>query len=238
MKLSVVIPVYNEEENIVDLIEEVVSVMPALGEYEIVVVDDGSKDKTLDVLKTRQAKNDIPLRIIRHLDNCGQSTALHTGVTCSQGEWIITLDGDGQNNPVDIPALYSRLNGSATNLKLVCGHRQKRQDSQIKLLSSRVANGIRSRILGDGVADTGCGLKMFPRDVFLNLPFFDHMHRFLPALVRREGWDVVSCPVSHRPRTKGKSKYGIHNRLWAGIIDMLGVLWLKFRCKQARYEEI
>src|SRR5579885_1594275 len=149
-----------------------------------------------------------------------------------------TPDGDGQNDPADIPRLLSAYAAAAGGDVMVCGQRRRRRDSWIKRFASRVANGVRSRLLGDGVPDTGCGLKVFPRDLFLRLPWFDHMHRFLPALVLREGGRVEKVEVNHRPRAGGRTKYGIHNRLWAGIVDLLGVLWLQRRGNAKRIREM
>ena len=173
------------------------------------------------------------LRVIRHVRSCGQSTAIHTGVEAARFPWIATLDGDGQNDPQDIRVLLEVLSamGSKGDATLIAGHRAKRHDSWLRKLSSRIANSVRGRLLGDRTPDTGCGLKMFRRDLFLALPFFDHMHRFLPALVIRHGGEIVSVPVSHRPRHAGRSKYGVHNRLWVGIVDLFGVMWLQHRMR-------
>jgi dolichol-phosphate mannosyltransferase len=162
-------------------------------------------------------------------------------VRAARADWILTLDGDGQNDPADIPALIERLHehpASGQSLQLVMGHRAKRQDSWLRRLSSRVANGVRSRLLRDATPDSGCGLKLFSRQGFLELPYFDHMHRFLPALVQRNGGAVVSVRVNHRPRTRGRSKYGLHNRLWVGIVDLFGVSWLLRRAKLPEVNEL
>ncbi len=233
MKISVVVPVHNEAENIVSLIEESVNAMSTAQAYEIIYVDDGSNDRTAAVLK--QALRDFKaLRVIQHEHSCGQSTAIHTGVKAAIYPWIATLDGDGQNDPADIPRLYEvlmRERETTRNLWMVAGWRNKRYDSAWRLFSSKVANGIRSRLLGDHTPDTGCGLKVFSRDRFQELPYFDHMHRFLPALILRAGGQVISEPVNHRSRTNGYSKYGTLDRLWAGIIDLSGVIWLQKRAK-------
>jgi dolichol-phosphate mannosyltransferase len=226
--VSVVIPVRNEAENIRPLIEEIRAALGE-GEYEIVYVDDGSTDDTYRILREYQRGFDR-LKILRHSQSCGQSTAVLTGVKAARHPWIATLDGDGQNDPADIPALLaSAAQGTA---HLVCGYRRKRRDTWIKRMSSRIANGVRSRMLGDQTPDTGCGLKLFRRDLFLALPYFDHMHRFMPALVQRTGGRVVSVEVNHRPRERGKSNYGLHNRLWVGIVDIFGVMWLIRRSKR------
>jgi dolichol-phosphate mannosyltransferase len=240
VKISVVVPVHNEAGNIVSLIEEIVNAMSTANAYEIIYVDDGSNDQTNAVLK--QALRDFnALRVIRHEQSCGQSTAIYTGVKAAKYPWIATLDGDGQNDPADIPRLYEALireRETATNLWMVAGWRNKRYDSAWRLFSSKVANGVRSRLLGDNTPDTGCGLKIFSRESFLELPYFDHMHRFLPALVLRAGGHVISVPVNHRSRTTGYSKYGTLDRLWAGITDMFGVIWLQKRAKLPLINEI
>ena len=230
MDLSVVIPVHNEAENIQPLVDEIVAALDGRYDYEIVYVDDGSTDDTLERL--RAARAGCPrLRILRHARGCGQSTAIRTGVRAARAPVIATLDGDGQNDPADIPGLVERLRQAdpGERLWLVAGWRQRRQDDWLRRISSKVANGVRSRLLGDATPDTGCGLKVFPREVFLELPYFDHMHRFLPALVQRAGGRVVSVPVHHRPRERGTSKYGVGNRLWVGIVDLFGVRWLQRR---------
>lgn len=233
MKISIVVPVYNEADNINSLIAEIVAAMSQAEAYEIIYVDDGSNDDTAAVLK--QALQDIKaLRVIRHRQSCGQSAAIHTGVKAASYPYIATLDGDGQNDPADIPHLYQVLmqqrktNG---NLWMVAGWRNKRHDSAWRLFSSKLANAVRSSLLGDNTPDTGCGLKVFLRNEFLGLPYFDHMHRFLPALILRAGGQVISEPVNHRARAHGYSKYGTLDRLWVGISDILGVIWLQKRAK-------
>lgn len=231
--LSVVVPVHNEQDNVLPLVAEVQAALDAVVEYELVFVDDGSSDSTR-VRLADAAHRDARVRVICHERCCGQSTALHTGVRRARGVLIATLDGDGQNDPADIPRLLAEWHARAEvmpRLALIAGHRVKRRDSKVVRLSSRVANGVRSRVLRDDTPDTGCGLKLFARETFLFLPYFDHMHRFLPALVRRAGGDVISVPVNHRPRASGHSHYGIHNRLWTGIVDLLGVMWLARRAK-------
>lgn len=233
MKISVIVPVHNEEENILFLIEEIVKAMRAAQAYEIIYVDDGSNDNTATVLRHTLQKTKS-LRVIRHERSYGQSTAIYTGVKAANYSCIATLDGDGQNDPADIPRLYEVLMRESMhlgNLWMVIGWRRKRHDSAWRLFSSRVANAVRSWLLGDNTPDTGCGLKLFLRDKFLLLPYFDHMHRFLPALILRAGGQVISEPVNHRPRMAGYSKYGTLDRLWVGITDLLGVMWLKRRMK-------
>jgi dolichol-phosphate mannosyltransferase len=201
-------------------------------EYEVIFVDDASTDATFARLMELSQSNPR-VRALRHAERYGQSTALRTGVVHARAVLIATLDGDGQNDPGDIPRLLSTLSATERDASrtLVTGHRVKRRDSQLVRLSSRIANFVRSRVLRDGTPDTGCGLKLFARSLFLELPYFDHMHRFLPALVRRAGGFVVTVPVNHRPRTAGRSHYGTWNRLWTGIIDLVGVMWLTRRAK-------
>jgi dolichol-phosphate mannosyltransferase len=165
--------------------------------------------------------------VLHHARQSGQSTAVRNGVKAARGAWIATLDGDGQNDPADIPKLLATaLNPKSDRLRLVMGNRTTRRDTWLRRLSSRVANGVRGGLLKDGTPDTGCGIKVFDRAVFMDMPRFNHMHRFMPALFQREGFDVVSVPVNHRERTRGKSKYGLNNRLWVGIVDLFGVMWL------------
>ena len=229
--LSVVVPVRNEEANIAPLIAEITQ---ALGRvpHQIVYVDDGSTDGTLAALHALQ--RDLPHLIVRrHRSSCGQSAAIVTGVRVATGHWIATLDGDGQNDPADIPRLLELAQADhGVTPVLFAGHRTTRRDTRIKKLSSRVANRVRSTLLGDATPDTGCGLKLFRRDMFLELPHFDHMHRFLPALVIRAGGRVRSVPVNHRPRLRGHSKYGTLDRLAVGIVDLAGVAWLQRRWRR------
>ena len=238
MQLSVVIPVRNEAENILPLLAEIHATL-AGREFEVVYVDDGSTDATPKVLTDAQARYPR-LWVLAHAESCGQSAALITGFRAARGEWIATLDGDGQNDPADIPTLLAERDraGRAANLQLVAGYRKKRQDTWLKRISSRVANGVRSRLLGDATPDTGCGLKLILRSAVLELPVFDHMHRFLPALIQRNGGSTVSVEVNHRPRTRGTSNYGMFDRLWVGIVDLFGVMWLKRRARIAEVTEL
>ena len=236
-QLSVVVPVHNERDNIVPLIEEIVAALRGRVALEIVYVDDASRDDSLAVL--REARRRFPeLRVLRHLSQSGQSTAVRTGVKAARGAWIATLDGDGQNDPADIPKLLAARDAGEAAVKCYAGWRVNRRDDALKRVSSKVANAVRSRILRDATPDTGCGLKLFEREAFLELPYFDHMHRFLPALFQRAGWQVRSVPVNHRPRTRGTSKYGMWNRLWVGIVDLRGVGWLIRRAKRTAVEEL
>jgi dolichol-phosphate mannosyltransferase len=239
MHLSVVVPVHNERENLAPLVEEIVREMAVIGEYEIIYVDDGSDDGTMESL--RMLAERIPeLRILRHAHCCGQSTALRTGILAARGSHIATLDGDGQNDPADIPRLVAALDrlADANGRGMVTGHRRRRQDTGWRRFSSKVANVVRGALLKDHTPDSGCGLKVFPRDLFLELPYFDHMHRFLPALVRRAGAPVISVEVNHRPRLRGTSKYGTWHRLWVGIVDLIGVMWLQRRARLPQVREI
>lgn len=225
--VSVVIPCFNEGDNIAALIAEVVRALNS-SDCEIIVVDDCSTDHTAAELQRLSQEYAGTLRGVRHLKNSGQSAALCTGVDAATSSWIATLDGDGQNDPADLPGLLdaaSRLAGRHTHF-VVCGHRVQRRDTWLRRVSSVIANRVRAYVLSDTTPDTGCGLKVFPRQTFLALPRFDHMHRFIPALVQRGGGYSVSVPVHHRPRVHGVSKYGVGNRLWVGIVDLLGVSWL------------
>lgn len=237
LPLSVVVPVHNERDNVLPLIEEIAAALRGHVAFEIVYVDDASRDDTLTVL--REAKQRFPeLRVVRHLAQSGQSTAVRTGVKHARGQWIATLDGDGQNDPADIPKLLAARDRAAPGVKLFAGWRVNRRDDFVKRISSKIANGVRSRLLRDATPDTGCGIKLFDRELFLDLPAFDHMHRFLPALVQRAGFGIESVPVNHRPRTRGVSKYGMWNRLWVGLSDLRGVAWLIRRNRRTQTEEV
>jgi len=232
MDLSIVIPVKDEAGNIAPLVREIAAALDGFAEYEVVYVDDGSGDGTAGEI--RRLQETIPqLRLIRHAESYGQSAAIRSGVKAARGRWVATLDGDGQNDPGDIPALYRiALDAPAEPPLLVAGHRTRRHDSWSKRRASRIANAVRGRLLHDRTPDTGCGLKVFSRALFLDLPYFDHMHRFLPALVLRAGGAVRSVPVNHRPRQRGVSKYGVLDRLVVGITDLAGVMWLRRRSSQ------
>ena len=228
-ELAVVVPVHDEAENIGPLVDEIVTALDGRVDYEIVYVDDGSDDDTPRRLRDIAARGPR-LRHVRHQRRAGQSAAIATGVRRARAPVIATLDGDGQNDPGDILRLLSILEDSGERHRLmVVGRRAKRQDSWLKRAASRVANAVRARLLKDGTPDTGCGLKVFERAAFLEMPAFDHMHRFLPALMVRQGGRVVSVPVNHRARTHGVSSYGVWDRLWIGIADLAGVMWLQRR---------
>jgi glycosyltransferase involved in cell wall biosynthesis len=228
-EVSVVVPVYNEEGAAVALAEEIAAAF-AGAPHEIIFVDDASRDGTRASLLAARAR--LPqLRVLGHRKNAGQSRAVRTGVMAARGDVVVTLDGDGQNNPADAPRLVARLRAGPPELGLVGGQRLKRQDTAAKRWASRAANNIRKRLLKDEADDTGCGLKAFRRDAFLRLPYFDHVHRYLPALMLREGYRVAFEDVSHRPRTTGASKYTNLGRLWASLSDLLGVMWLRSRAR-------
>jgi glycosyltransferase involved in cell wall biosynthesis len=234
--ISVVVPVKDEAGNVAPLAREIAAALKAEN-HEILFVDDGSKDGT--PLALAALKTGLPqLRVLRHGRNLGQSRAIRTGVQAAKGAIIVTLDGDGQNDPADIPKLLSRLRAEP-ELAMVSGVRVKRQDSASRRLASRLGNGFRSAHLGDGATDTGCGLKAFRRQVFLDLPYFDHLHRFLIAMVLREGGQVAYVPVHHRPRLTGTSKYTNIGRLLVSVQDLLGVRWLQRRHRgPAQIEEL
>lgn len=238
-RLSIVVPVHNEADNVRPLIEEIDAAVAGLGPCEILFVDDGSSDDTLARLIA--LKPEFPyLRVIQHRQCCGQSTALRTGIVAANGSVIATLDGDGQNDPANIPALFDAWQAlrQTAGWALIAGYRRHRKDTGWRRFSSRFANGIRAALLKDATPDTGCGLKLFDRDLFLAMPYFDHMHRFLPALAQRAGARVQSVEVNHRPRLRGQSKYGTWHRLWVGIWDLLGVMWLQRRAHIPDIREI
>lgn len=229
--LSVVAPMFNEAGGAAALVVEIAEALCDI-DYEIVIVDDCSTDGTLAVLREARRRNPR-LRVFAHEANAGQSRALKTGIMAARAPIVATLDGDGQNNPADIMSLYAVLTASDApeDLAMVAGERRDRRDSAAKKWASRFANGLRKRLLNDGADDTGCGLKAFYRDAFLRLPYFDHMHRYLPALTRREGYKVAFAPVSHRPRAHGASKYTNFGRFMVGVRDLLGVVWLLGRAR-------
>jgi dolichol-phosphate mannosyltransferase len=230
--ISVVIPVRNEAENIIPLIEEIHGALDGPWDFEVIYVDDGSSDETKARLTDAGTRFER-LKVLRHRASCGQSAAIWTGVKAAQGRWIVTLDGDGQNDPADIPALLEVAEAaeSGAPLDMVAGIRRKRRDSWLKRVSSRIANRVRSGLLGDNVTDTGCGLKVIRRETYLALPYFDHMHRYLPALILRAGGRLECVDVNHRPRHAGRSNYATLDRLGVGIADLMGVMWLKRRNK-------
>ncbi len=225
--LSVVVPMYNETGNVLPLLSEIHEALKTHPQIEIVAVDDGSTDTTFAELQ--HAKNNIPsLIVIKHRRNLGQSVGVLTGVRAARYPWIVTLDGDGQNDPSDILKLAEVATHTLTKHKnvLIAGHRVNRKDTGWKKFGSKFANSIRKRFLQDDCPDSGCGLKLFQRDLYLQIPHFNHLHRFMPALFKRAGAEVINVPVGHRPRTRGTSKYGNWGRLKVGIIDLFGVAWL------------
>jgi len=227
LDVSVVIPVCNEQDNVEPLAREIHAALAGRCRFETIFVDDGSTDGTARAVRDARCAGMPEIRLIRHSLRSGQSAAIATGVRDAGAPWIATLDGDGQNDPADIPKLLDAVSASSSpRLRLVMGNRTTRRDTWLRRLSSRVANGVRGGLLKDGTPDTGCGIKVFDRSVFMDMPRFNHMHRFMPALFQREGFEVISVPVNHRERTRGKSKYGLHNRLWVGIVDLFGVMWL------------
>lgn len=229
ISISVVVPMLNEAENVGSLLAEIRAAGQSCPISEIIFVDDGSTDDTAGVIK-KLKQSEPRLRLVRHSVRAGQSAGLRTGIRAATAHLVVTMDGDGQNDPADIPKLFQKfLTSLSTPMVLVAGQRAKRQDSLLKKFTSRTGNGIRRALLRDGVRDTGCSLKMFRRDDYLTLPYFNHMHRFLPALFAREYGTILLVDVGHRHRERGISKYGFWDRLWAGISDIFGVLWLKNR---------
>jgi dolichol-phosphate mannosyltransferase len=229
--VSIVVPVRNEAGNIAPLVGEIAKALAEQWRFEAVYVNDGSSDGTDAELKRLMAQH-AWLRGVRHKQSCGQSAAVRTGVAAARAPIVVTLDGDGQNDPAFIPALIRALEAGRPRISLIAGQRVGRKASGFKKLQSRIANAVRGAVLRDGTRDTGCGLKAFRRDVFLSLPYFDGLHRFLPALVRREGYDIGYVDVVDRPRAHGVSNYGMWDRLWIGILDLAGVWWLIRRKKR------
>ncbi len=228
--VAVVVPVRNEAGNIEPLVKEIAQAFADQWPFEVVYVNDGSNDGTDAEIKRLMAHYSW-LRRIRHKQSCGQSAAVRSGVAAACAPLIVTLDGDGQNDPAFIPALLRALEAGAPRIGLVAGQRVKRKSGGFKKLQSRIANAVRGAVLRDGTRDTGCGLKAFRRDVFLALPYFDGLHRFLPALVKRDGYAIDYVDVVDRPRGTGVSNYGMWDRLWVGILDLAGVWWLIRRKK-------
>lgn len=235
-QISLIIPMYREEDNVQPLIEESARALSVFKDFEIVVVDDHSNDHTYARLLEMQTK--IPqLRVLRHQKNAGQSVAVISGVKAARFDWIATIDGDGQNDPADIPKLAKAAEQSKAEIVLVAGHRANRKDTWSKKISSRIANKVRGGMLKDNCPDSGCGLKVFQRAIFLSVPHFKNLHRFMPAIFRRQGAEVINVVVNHRERTLGQSKYGMMNRLFVGIVDLFGVMWLVRRPAVVGVEE-
>jgi glycosyltransferase involved in cell wall biosynthesis len=228
--VSIVVPVRNEAENIAPLIEEIAGALDGRWVYEIIYVNDGSTDATGEQLLAAMTQRGH-VRQLRHARSTGQSAAVRSGVRAARGAIVATLDGDGQNNPAFLPDLVSAIEKGGERVGLAAGQRVGRKDTGFKKFQSRVANRVRNAILHDGTRDTGCGLKAFRREVFLMMPYFDGLHRFLPALMRREGYEIAYVDVIDRPRRSGVSNYGFFDRLWIGIMDLAGVWWLIRRKK-------
>lgn len=234
LDLSVVVPVFNEEDNVGTLLREIDAVLKPMGkQYEVIYVDDRSTDRSLDVL--RQLKKDHPqVRVLRHRLNSGESAASLTGMAHARGEVIITMDADLQNDPADIPELLGHL---TDEVAAVCGVRRKREDDFVKRLSSRIANRFRNRMTGDRIADAGCTYRAIRRSALCDVPVFNGLHRFLPTILRMQGFKVTEILVNHRPRTAGVSKYGVGNRAWRGVVDCFAIRWLRKRSVSAlRYD--
>ena len=237
--LSVIVPIHNEEQNIVSLAQEISDTLVSLGSHEIIFVDDGSTDNSYQVL-IKLTNSISEFRALQHTGRQGQSAAIYSGVSAAKAQLIATLDGDGQNDPADIPTLVAAYYSQSDKegRLMVVGWRKGRKDNWSKRISSRIANSIRSKLLSDSTPDTGCGLKIFRREDFLSFPAFNHMHRFMPALMLRNGGRVTSLVVNHRPRLHGKSHYGILYRIWIGFVDLLGVTWLNRRKFNVEIREI
>ncbi len=235
---SIIIPCRNEAENIGALLDEITGACTDIGPFEIIVIDDASDDGMADILAARM--REMPnLRVIRHDRSGGQSAGVHSGARAARGTVICTLDGDGQNPGTEIPNMIAPFKGpNAEKIGLVAGQRVARQDTFSKRYASKIANAVRAKILKDGTRDTGCGLKAFRRDDFLSLPYFDHMHRYLPALFARDGWEIYHVDVSHRARGGGRSHYSNLQRAVVGVVDLLGVAWLLRRRKKAHPTEV
>jgi dolichol-phosphate mannosyltransferase len=239
--VSIVVPMFNEAANVETMVQEVSAALDGQA-FELIIVDDASSDDTVERVRFAMA-TDTHLRLVSNARRRGQSTAIWNGVQAARGDWIVILDGDLQNDPADIPQFLMRMESSGKRetgvapLGLLIGNRVNRHDSLIRRLSSRVANGVRRSVLRDSTPDTGCGLKLISRSLFMQLPYFDHMHRFMPALVQQLGCRVESVPVRHRPRRAGHSKYGVFDRLWVGVVDLFGVAWLARRNRRIDWSE-
>ena len=237
--ISIVIPAKNEAENIRPLITEIQSAMAGRDDYELIYVDDGSTDSTWSELQELSEGNPH-LMLLRHQQSVGQSLAILSGAWQARGKWLVVLDADGQNDPADIPGMLAAVqaaNQQDPAVWGVIGHRVNRRDDWVKRLSSKVANGFRDFMLNDGIPDTGCGLKAVRLERYLRLPSFNHMHRYIPTLIQAQGGLMLVHPVNHRPRMAGRSNYGVWNRLWVGLVDVLGVWWLKRRAKVIQVRE-
>ncbi|WP_298770626.1 glycosyltransferase family 2 protein [uncultured Shewanella sp.] len=229
--ISVVLPAKNEQGNIGLLIQEIHQSLYQDYSFEIVITDDGSDDRTVQEAIEMATDCGCSLQVLSHSHSCGQSTGVYSAVCHANGDWIITSDADGQNDPADYPKLIALAKTQTAEHFCIAGYRHQRLDTPWVRFQSRFANKVRQTLLADGVPDSGCGLKLFPKKTFMLLPYFDHMHRFLPALIKRLGGAIIICPVNHRDRSAGVSNYNVWNRLWVGIIDLVGVFWLRQRAK-------
>ena len=236
--ISIVIPAKDERENIQPLVDEIYAALAEQQDFEIIYIDDGSSDGTFEEIVRLKNAGRSELRVLKHEQSVGQSTAVYSGIKAAKGELIVTLDADGQNDPADIPGMLLKAQQFNSDEHFcIAGYRKNRKDTSWYRFQSRLANNVRASILGDGTPDTGCGLKVFPKATFLQLPYFDHMHRFLPALICRLQGQIVVSEVKHRDRQAGVSKYNMWNRLWVGIVDMFGVMWLQRRAKYPKVIE-
>lgn len=240
-QISIVIPAKNEVDNLRPLIGEIRAAMDGQFDYELIYVDDGSTDASFATLQAIRADGYDRLTVVRHAVSTGQSLAILSGAWAARGEWLVVLDADGQNDPADIPGMLRAVQAAHArdpSVWGVIGHRVNRRDDWVKRLSSKIANSFRDAMLHDGVPDVGCGLKAVLRERYLRLPSFNHMHRYIPTLIQAQGGQMLVHPVNHRPRLAGKSNYGVWNRLWVGLVDVMGVWWLKRRAKVVRVQEM
>lgn len=240
-QISIVIPAKNEVDNLRPLIGEIRAAMDGQFDYELIYVDDGSTDATFATLQAIRDEGYDKLTVVRHAVSTGQSLAIISGAWIARGEWLVVLDADGQNDPADIPGMLRAVQAAhAKDAKVwgVIGHRVNRRDDWVKRMSSKIANSFRDAMLHDGVPDVGCGLKAVLRERYLRLPSFNHMHRYIPTLIQAQGGSMLVHPVNHRPRLAGKSNYGVWNRLWVGLVDVMGVWWLKRRAKVVQVQEM
>lgn len=224
-RVSIVVPVKNERDNIAPLMGEIAAAFSDFGAYEIIYVDDGSNDGTAQMLERQQMMHP-QLRVLRHAQSCGKSGGLRSGIYAARSPLIATLDGDGQNDPAFLPAMIAAIEAAGPEFGIVQGERERRRDTPFKRVQSRIANGVRGSILSDGTRDTGCGITVVRRDAYMKLPYFAGLHRFMPALIKREGYAILVHPVKDRPRLSGHSHYGFFNRFWVGLVDLIGVWWL------------
>ncbi|MDC0074925.1 glycosyltransferase family 2 protein [Alphaproteobacteria bacterium] len=229
LDFSIIVPMHNESSNAEKLIYEIYDNLSSFYNFDLIIIDDASSDSTFEILSNMKDKFNS-LNILKHKKQSGQSAALISGVKYAKSKWVFTLDGDGQNDPKDIKKIFElMLRQAESNIILYAGYRKKRNDNNYKIIQSKIANYVRRKLLNDNTPDTGCGIKLFERSLFLSFPIFRNMHRFLPALAIRSGANIVSVQVNHRERSGGVSHYGMWGRLFAGILDLLGVIWLRYR---------